>query len=621
MAIWKSLGLGGQLAAGAVAAIAVLGGGYVLWTSSNLVVAPSKTVEQAEVAPSEAATKEVKIPEGAAAEPKAVEVAPALAEAPTATTPEPVEPPEMLVPAFDVVRVEPDGSALIAGQADAQSAVFILVDTKETATAQTDGAGRFVALFTLEPSDQPRVVTLLARMPDGREKASKDSVVLAPTPKPEVAVAEVTPEPVVEATPEPAVAAATEPVAAATPEPVAEAPTESVAEAKPAEAAATPEAPAVLLADESGVKVLQPAGDLLPETVVIDTIAYDADGQVILGGRGQGGAALQVYLDNAPSIATRIAADGGWTTPLPGVPPGIYTLRVDQLDEAGKVTSRYETPFKREDPSALADLNAPAEEPKTDPVADAASEPAATAEPVEVAKAEPVAQAPVAAEPPAVIADAKPEEATPASEPAQSEPAQSQPAQPEVIAAEPVVEPVKVPEVAPAVEVGVAEAAPAPATEAASQVVAPVADAPAPEVADATQAPQAPAATQSPEPVANVEPATEPAASTDVASAAPAPAAEPSPAAASAEPTAGPTIAEPTPTAELAADPAPADLTEGIRVRIVTVQPGFTLWRIANEAYGNGVMYVQVWDANKQKIKNPDLIYPGQVFTVPEPAN
>ena len=96
MAIWKSLGLGGQLAAGAVAAIAVLGGGYVLWTSSNLVVAPSKTVEQAEVAPSEAATKEVKIPEGAAAEPKAVEVAPALAEAPTATTPEPVEPPEML---------------------------------------------------------------------------------------------------------------------------------------------------------------------------------------------------------------------------------------------------------------------------------------------------------------------------------------------------------------------------------------------------------------------------------------------------------------------------------------------------------------------------------------------
>ena len=60
-------------------------------------------------------------------------------------------------------------------------------------------------------------------------------------------------------------------------------------------------------------------------------------------------------------------------------------------------------------------------------------------------------------------------------------------------------------------------------------------------------------------------------------------------------------------------------MTEGPRVTIVTVQPGFTLWQIASEAYGEGVMYVQVWDANKDKIRNPDLIYPGQVFVVPEP--
>jgi nucleoid-associated protein YgaU len=49
----------------------------------------------------------------------------------------------------------------------------------------------------------------------------------------------------------------------------------------------------------------------------------------------------------------------------------------------------------------------------------------------------------------------------------------------------------------------------------------------------------------------------------------------------------------------------------------ITVQPGFTLWRIARESYGDGVMYVRVYDANKDQIRDPDLIYPGQVFTVP----
>ena len=49
----------------------------------------------------------------------------------------------------------------------------------------------------------------------------------------------------------------------------------------------------------------------------------------------------------------------------------------------------------------------------------------------------------------------------------------------------------------------------------------------------------------------------------------------------------------------------------------ITVQPGFTLWYIAKQNFGDGVLYVQVFDANKDKIKNPDLIYPGQVFTMP----
>ena len=51
----------------------------------------------------------------------------------------------------------------------------------------------------------------------------------------------------------------------------------------------------------------------------------------------------------------------------------------------------------------------------------------------------------------------------------------------------------------------------------------------------------------------------------------------------------------------------------------ITVQPGFTLWGIASEQFGDGVLYVQVFEANKDKIRDPNLIYPGQVFVIPTP--
>ncbi|RUS60669.1 LysM peptidoglycan-binding domain-containing protein [Pseudorhodobacter sp. E13] len=50
----------------------------------------------------------------------------------------------------------------------------------------------------------------------------------------------------------------------------------------------------------------------------------------------------------------------------------------------------------------------------------------------------------------------------------------------------------------------------------------------------------------------------------------------------------------------------------------VTVQPGFTLWAIARDQFGDGILYVQVYEANKDRIRDPDLIYPGQVFALPE---
>ena len=49
----------------------------------------------------------------------------------------------------------------------------------------------------------------------------------------------------------------------------------------------------------------------------------------------------------------------------------------------------------------------------------------------------------------------------------------------------------------------------------------------------------------------------------------------------------------------------------------VLVERGASLWRIARETYGSGLNYTVIYEANRGQIRDPDLIYPGQVFIVP----
>ncbi len=52
--------------------------------------------------------------------------------------------------------------------------------------------------------------------------------------------------------------------------------------------------------------------------------------------------------------------------------------------------------------------------------------------------------------------------------------------------------------------------------------------------------------------------------------------------------------------------------------RVVTVQPGNSLWRISRAIYGQGGRYAVIYDRNQDQIRNPDLIYPGQIFVLPK---
>ena len=270
----------------------------------------------------------------------------AQAQAPTraeTSAPEPAAVP-VIGPAFDIVRVEPNGSTLIAGSGALGAEIVVLLDSAPVAKASTDHAGKFAVFLDVPPSQEARVLALLQRL-NGEETPSEATVILAPTP---VVVAEATPEPSAPVTPEGADLAAGPDV---TPETG-----EAAAEASVTESASPPEtdpaAPTVLMADKTGVKVLQGPWDDSPDvmsTVALDAITYSPEGDVELSGRSGQEGFVRVYLDNAPVTTSRIAPDGNWRTELPDVDTGVYTLRVDEVNAEGNVVSRVETPFKKED--------------------------------------------------------------------------------------------------------------------------------------------------------------------------------------------------------------------------------------------------------------------------------
>ena len=53
------------------------------------------------------------------------------------------------------------------------------------------------------------------------------------------------------------------------------------------------------------------------------------------------------------------------------------------------------------------------------------------------------------------------------------------------------------------------------------------------------------------------------------------------------------------------------------RIATATVSRGDSLWRISRLTYGAGTRYAVIYKANREQIRNPNLIYPGQIFVVP----
>ena len=53
------------------------------------------------------------------------------------------------------------------------------------------------------------------------------------------------------------------------------------------------------------------------------------------------------------------------------------------------------------------------------------------------------------------------------------------------------------------------------------------------------------------------------------------------------------------------------------KIATTTVSRGDSLWRISHLTYGEGTRYAVIYKANREQIRNPNLIYPGQIFVLP----
>lgn len=399
--------------------------------------------------------------------------------------------PALAAPTVDVVRIPPTGISTVAGHAEPGSEIMIYVDGVEVARASAGANGDYVSLFDIPAVDRPRELQIAAQKGDARVFAS-GSIVIAPFLAAPVSQSDMTDTATIAMATEPDADVAPvmldrinpasidapeagrdgdgalpveQDVASETSDPISIAP-QAPENTEPKPLSSSPltsrPAPTVMVADDTGVKILQSAAPL--QGVSIDAITYDPKGAVFASGRGQAGAVVRLYLSNAALMDATVGPDGQWRAKM-DVDAGIYSLRADMIDADGKVLSRVEIPFKREDIAVLARLSQSAVE-----------------------------------------------TATPSPEADQNDLAAMQSA---------------------------ADAAP--------DMVATKGDT-----------------------VSNV---------------APVPAAQSAPQS---------------------------------RITSVTVQPGNTLWGIASDTYGDGFLYARVFNANVARIRDPDLIYPGQVFVLPK---
>lgn len=283
----------------AAVAVAALGGTY-FWTNEPAMPPAALQVEKVpEAAPATVPAVKV-VPEAPKVETEVAVVAPT-PETPKVTPPA-VEaaPPEAILPSFDTVRVESSGDAVIAGRAEPDSDVSVKWNGNIVGTAKSGADGSFVVV-PAKPLTKGTGALTLEVSKNGAVTQSEGSVI--------VAVKENAP----------ALVAKVDPVA----------PT----------------------------KVLQTgeANTSPPKEVQLTAVDYDSAGNIVFSGKAAPSSTVRFYVDNIAAGEGVADATGAWSFKgTATVTPGTHTLRADAVDAEGKVQSRIELPFLREDAATVA---------------------------------------------------------------------------------------------------------------------------------------------------------------------------------------------------------------------------------------------------------------------------
>ncbi|MDB5588372.1 MAG: hypothetical protein JWP26_3342 [Devosia sp.] len=597
-------------------------------------ILPTPAVAIAETAPA------TPVPETAAvAEPEVAIAAPGLDVTPPAPAPK-TAPDTLIAATFGLLRAEPDGSVVIAGSGTPGSEVEVYSNDQLLGKAKVESSGdwvlvpdapippggteltlaeagkqgraaeSFVVVVNDDKKTEPLVVAStpgaasdilqgLKRPAPGTTTAVAAAEPTAPTPSVDTAIAAApdaatpataaadttTPTEPVTAEAVPATAAATEATdqAAAAAEPTA--PTADVAATTPSSETPATAAPVTAATPDLAIAAVDPTvpAKPVPDVAVsgvsptIDAIEIEGDKSFFAGG-GLEGAVMRLYVDGK-YIADATVADGRWLIEAGKVLiKPTQRIRVDML-KAGTadVTARAEVDFQVELPADKPTAIAAAEPAK--PTVVVPEETAPASDLAEIATPSTTPTADDKAAPTELAANTVAPSAT-----SEDKSGQSSAAPPAVVAD---VKPAEQPAAAIDNAVKPEAAATAPVETATAETTTPTVPAEASEPAVAASEP---AVTQAAPHLqtAEAKPAV-PVAEGDV----------------------------PTMVAVAVGDPETARFASGKAI----IRRGDNLWTIARRVYGAGIKYTTIYEANNGQIRNPNRIYPGQVFDLPDNAN
>jgi len=215
-----------------------------------------------------------------------------------------------VAPSFDIVKVGPSGTAVIAGRAEPGSKVTIRDGDKVIGEVMADRRGEWVLVPDQPMGPGDRLLSLEASGPKGGATVRSDEAVAL-----------------------------------------------SISPSKPGGKEET--ALAVVLPREGGgaARVLQRPGSPPPGTegaasadkfpaLSMDTLEYDDQGRVVLSGRAAPGTTVQIYAANQPLATATADAAGEWSAKSSrAVGPGRLELRLDQLGKGAHVVQRIVVPL------------------------------------------------------------------------------------------------------------------------------------------------------------------------------------------------------------------------------------------------------------------------------------